>query len=141
MNQLNIALSTAERLIGLPYKWGGNDPMEGFDCSGLIVEILKSAGKFARNGDATAHQLSIIFKETDLLEPGTLVFWDWNNDGRMDHVEMIVSLTEEGELFTIGASGGDSSTQDEEDARNQDAYVKIRPLRDGYVKAVQPFTS
>jgi len=26
------------------YLWGGDDPLAGFDCSGFVIEILKSVG-------------------------------------------------------------------------------------------------
>lgn len=32
-------------LIGVPYQWGGTDPREGFDCSGLVNHVyLEAAG-------------------------------------------------------------------------------------------------
>lgn len=138
-NAKEIALAVAYKLLNTPYRWGGNDPMEGFDCSGLAIEILQSAGKFDRNKDTTAHGLSLIYPETDILREGVLVFYDWNKDGRFDHVEMIVTLDETGELFTIGASDGDDRTVDIKNSQMQNAYVKIRPLRQGYGKAVDPF--
>lgn len=30
-------------LIGVPYQWGGNDPREGFDCSGLVNHVFLEA--------------------------------------------------------------------------------------------------
>jgi hypothetical protein len=139
MKKLDLALDSAKRLINLPYRWGGNDPMEGFDCSGLVIEILQSAGLFPRNKDTTAHGLSLLFPETEVIGPGVLVFYDWNSDKRFDHVEMVIAIDEDGELYTIGASDGDDRTTTVTNAQMQDAYVKIRPLRGGYTKAVNPF--
>ena len=30
--------------LGTPYKWGGNNPQRGFDCSGLMSYVHKNAG-------------------------------------------------------------------------------------------------
>lgn len=139
MKKIELALNRASDLMDLPYRWGGNDPMEGFDCSGLIIEILQSVGLFPRDKDTTAHGLSLLYPETDILEPGVLVFYDWNGDNRMDHVEMIVSIDSDGGLYTIGASDGGEKTVNLINAQIHNAYVKIRPLRDGYIKAVNPF--
>jgi cell wall-associated NlpC family hydrolase len=31
-------------LLGVPYRWGGNDPSRGLDCSGLVRHVFKSVG-------------------------------------------------------------------------------------------------
>ena len=38
------AVDYIKRFIGRPYSWGGDDPMSGFDCSGLIHETLQAVG-------------------------------------------------------------------------------------------------
>lgn len=139
MNKRDLALKVAEKHLNLPYKWGGDDPLSGFDCSGFIIEILKSVGIVGPNFDDTANGLSQKFPDTEILQPGVLVFWDWNNDGLVDHVEMIAHIDEEGNAYTIGASGGNSGTSTPQRATSDNAYVKIRPLQSGYTIANDPF--
>jgi cell wall-associated NlpC family hydrolase len=135
----DLALSLAERELGKPYIWGGNDPVSGFDCSGLVVEVLKATGRLPRVGDWTAATLATRFPAVGAapLEPGDLVFW--NRGAGIGHVEMVYAVYGD-TVLTIGASGGGSSTVTREDAIKQDAYVKVRPLAPGWVKAVTPFT-
>ena len=139
MKNRTIAVEVLKKYVGTPYRWGGDDPMGGFDCSGLVIEALKSTGKIAEGKDYTADSLSKLFPETEILQEGVLVFWDWNKDGIIDHVEMIAFLSEEGEIYTVGAVGGGSGTITNIDAQNANAYVKIRVLRGGSVRAVDPF--
>ncbi len=36
-------VNVAHSLLGIPYKWGGNNPKTGFDCSGLTRFVHKQA--------------------------------------------------------------------------------------------------
>lgn len=130
-----LALEYLWKFIGLPYVWGGNNPLSGFDCSGLIIEVLQGVGVLKHKSDYSAAALSELFHGSSIKAPipGALAFWG----NPVSHVEMIYRLTPE--PLTIGASGGNSSTQDLTDAIHQQAYVKLRPLRAGYVKLVDPF--
>jgi hypothetical protein len=68
------ALAIARRYVGTPYRWGGESPETGFDCSGLAyyaygqlgVELPRVAEDQFRVGEAIAR---------DALEPGDLVFF------------------------------------------------------------------
>jgi len=139
-----LALDIWKALLWKPYLWGGNDPMSGFDCSGLVIEGLKSVGLLPREGDWSAHALA---RERfpapryprladSMLQPGCLVFW--GSAERLTHVEIVFARAE-GVLVTIGASGGGSKTTDLDAAKAQDAYVKLRPLRSGWQEALDPF--
>lgn len=131
------ATKIAWKFLGKPYVWGGDDPVKGFDCSGFVIEILKSVGIMGRKGDWTAHDLMKRFlaKKTDNPREGCLVFWA-NEDGRIIHIEYCLDS-----VLSIGASGGGSRTQSEADAVAQNAYIKIRPFasRSGVWGFVDPF--
>lgn len=140
-----IALYVWEKELGQPYVWGGDDPVEGWDCSGLVIEGLKAAGVLAREGDWTAAMLAQRFPRVTgvgihNLKPGCLVFWERGE--RIGHVEIVwVVLNDDSgivEVYTIGASGGGSRTRSREGAIRDNAFVKVRPAT-GWVLAVDPF--
>lgn len=135
-----IIIKLAESLLWKPYIWSGDDPNEGFDCSGMMVELLKSVGRLTYNGDWSAQGLYELFKtkeisNTSLYKPGCLVFY--NNP--ITHVELIYDVLASGMVLTIGAMGGGSTTLTIQDAIKQDAYIKIRPIKSNYSHVVDPF--
>lgn len=107
---------------GTFYTWGGDDP-HGFDCSGLVIEGLKSVGIIARKSDYTGERLRQLFSayEVGTPHPGCLVFF--MRDGKAYHVEVCLNKYQ-----TIGASGGGSKTKTHQDAINQNAFIKRRPI-------------
>jgi hypothetical protein len=148
----DVCMFVWERLLNVPYKWGGDDPMEGVDCSGLVLEGLKSAGMIPREMDTTADALlnqtfkdSIRFESEDGLKPGMLVFWQTADKSRIRHVEIVWRVLQlqnnEIRVLTIGASGGGSKTVDRAEAIKNNAYVKIRRITPGWHVAIDPFSS
>jgi len=138
MTRRDIALQIAWNYLGKPYIWGGNDPIQGFDCSGYIIECLKSVGLLPRKGDWTAQRLFEIFKNRQVETPyaGCLVFWGQQQQSKY-HVEMCINSH-----LSIGASGGSSSTISVEQAIKEDAYIKVRPfstLSSDIVTFIDPF--
>jgi cell wall-associated NlpC family hydrolase len=136
MERRTLALEIAWELYGLPYKWGGDDPLEGFDCSGDIVEVLKSTGELPHDGDWNSNDLWLRFRRVRVDTPvaGGLVFY--GTSSKITHVMMCISAT-----HCIGATGGWSSTTDIEIAADQNAFIKVRPItyRDDIVGFVDPF--
>jgi len=124
-------------LHGLPYRWGGDDPMTGFDCSGLCIEILKSVGVLTRSGDWTAQGLYDKWNhQGHKASPysGCLVFWQNRRKTRIIHVEYCLDHG-----LTMGASGGGSKTTSEDAASSQNAYIKVRPTRKPYYAILDPY--
>jgi hypothetical protein len=138
-----LATSIAEHELGKPYIWGGDDPIEGFDCSGFVVEVLKSVGLLPPSGDWNAAALYERFRHTATrdpasLTPGMLVFWHRGTPPRIGHVEMVY-YRDSDTVLTIGAAGGGATTLTRADAVKQNAYVRIRPIAAGWIGAVDPF--
>ena len=136
-NKISVLQEYAWKMIGKPYIWGGDDPILGFDCSGLVLELLKSVGMFPYHMDATAQGIYYNFEKTGKIGeavPGALVFYgkDLNS---ITHVSMII---EPGHVLEAG--GGGSKTKTVQDAINQNAFIRIRPLghRNDIVAIVYP---
>lgn len=123
MSKLQVAREVAMGYRGMPYIWGGDDPIKGFDCSGFCIEILKSVGLLPRSGDWTAAGLFEKFESSPQGFEGCLVYYRSSRNNRIIHVEYCL-----GDGLAIGASGGGSSTTNAEIASSKNAYIKIRPF-------------
>jgi hypothetical protein len=69
------AVAIAERYLGVPYRWGGADPIGGFDCSGLAMYV------YAQLGVNLTHYTGAQWYEgarvpPSALQPGDLVFFE-----------------------------------------------------------------
>ncbi len=134
----DVALKIAWNMWGKPYLWGGDDPIQGFDCSGMVIEILKSVGLLPRKGDWTADHLYRHFQHLERSEAGSGYLVFWGSSRRMTHVEFGI-----GSDISLGASGGGHKTTSVGEAIRQNAYVKARPIytRGSLPKAfVDPFS-
>ena len=70
----------AMSLVGVPYRWGGNTPDSGFDCSGLVRYVVLRAASVnlpRTTADMSGRGESI---EPDEIAPGDLIFF--NTTGR-----------------------------------------------------------
>lgn len=124
--------------IGVPYKWGGNNALEGFDCSGFVQEGLMSIGKDPK-GDQTAYALlqGLRKKYPVLIDDGEIKRSDILFFGSKDYItHTAVSI---GEGLMIEAGGGGSKTKDFKAAMKAGAMVRIRPIRRDLKKVVRVF--
>jgi hypothetical protein len=70
----------AMSLVGVPYRWGGNTPDAGFDCSGLVRYVVDRAASVnlpRTTADMSSRGESV---EPDGIAPGDLIFF--NTTGR-----------------------------------------------------------
>lgn len=84
----SIAARTAERFVGIPYRWGGDNVVAGMDCSGFVravfnlcgVNIPRTSAEQFKTGDPVLK---------DELRDGDLVFFGSSAE-RINHVGIYV---------------------------------------------------
>lgn len=98
----NDVLFRAIGLVGTPYRFGGNTPASGFDCSGLVDYVYRSGAGIAlpRNSGQIA-ELDAPRVRADRLAPGDLLFF-----GRRGHVNHVAIYVGEGRFVHAPNSGG-----------------------------------
>ena len=122
MEARDIAIRTAHALIGTPYKWGGSNPVEGFDCSGLIIWILQEAKILGMGFDTTAHGL--LNRYPYARDPGRgILAFRMNSLRRASHVGICIDSES-----VIEAGGGGRNILTYEDAIRNRAFVRIREI-------------
>lgn len=123
---MDLLITYALMHVGLPYKWGGDDPIQGYDCSGFVQELLISGGAHPDpRRDYTAQGLYDHYSEAGAwgkYVAGALAFY--GRDAR--HISHVGFLLDERRI--IDAGGGGSRTRNEEDAARHNAFIRVRPL-------------
>jgi cell wall-associated NlpC family hydrolase len=83
-----IAARTAERFVGIPYRWGGDNVVEGMDCSGFVRAVFNLCGvsipRTSREQYTAGDQVN-----RDDLRDGDLVFFGSSED-KINHVGIFV---------------------------------------------------
>jgi cell wall-associated NlpC family hydrolase len=79
-------LSTAERYLGVPYRWGGTSPRTGFDCSGFVQYVFAKHGtRLPRTSREMASSGRRLRPQWSALAPGDLVLFAEPGE-RISHV-------------------------------------------------------
>jgi cell wall-associated NlpC family hydrolase len=101
--EANDILFRAIGLVGTPYRWGGNTPAGGFDCSGLVDYIYRTAARITlpRTSRDMATMDGRNVRRMTQLASGDLVFFDIN--GAISHVGVYVG---KGRFVHAPNSGG-----------------------------------
>ena len=86
-----------KKYVGVPYKYAGNKPSTGFDCSGFTCYIYQNFGmKLDR---VSSHQAKNGKKvQAKFTLPGDLIIF--GKSGKINHVGMVIENSREG-LFVI----------------------------------------
>ena len=135
---MRTLINYAMQFVGTNYRWGGDDPIKGFDCSGFVQEILASVGEDPP-GDQTSHSLWLYFKKhghdyTDRSpEAGCLIFG--GNQDRISHVAFCLD-----EHRMIEAGGGARWVDGPNTASIANAFIRIRQIdsRSDLVSVIKP---
>jgi hypothetical protein len=79
----------AMSLVGVPYRWGGNTPASGFDCSGLVRYVVGRAAEVELPRTTADMSSAGSVVEPSGVAPGDLIFF--NTTGRAhSHVGIYV---------------------------------------------------
>jgi cell wall-associated NlpC family hydrolase len=96
------AVAIAAQYLGIPYRWGGASPDQGFDCSGLTMFAYAQLGiHLTHYTGAQIHEGTPV--PPSALQPGDLVFFDPAAFGVPGHEGMYVG----GDLFIHAPHTGD----------------------------------
>jgi cell wall-associated NlpC family hydrolase len=78
-------VKTARRYVGVPYRWGGESPRTGFDCSGYTMVVYRLNGL---DLPRSSRQQWKVGKKIDRrqLQKGDLVFFATTGGSRVSHV-------------------------------------------------------
>lgn len=96
-------LPTAERYLGVPYRWGGTSPTTGFDCSGFVQYVFARHGtrlpRTSREMATAGERRRAAWSE---LRPGDLVLFGERGQ-RISHVAIYAGRRR---IIHATASGG-----------------------------------
>jgi len=122
MNELTeYALS----LTGTPYKYGGNSPESGFDCSGFVGHVFKH--KLGKSLPRSSNEISRMgtVQKAGMLRPGDLVFYNTLNK-TYSHVGIYLG---EGQFIHSPSSGKAVSIVNMDEPYWQKRYNGARRVR------------
>ena len=96
-------LATADRYVGTRYRYGGESPAEGFDCSGFVQYVFGRQGvELPRTSYLQAGAGRPAPRAVGALQPGDLMFFS-SSGRRVDHVAIYAG---DGRIIHASAGSG-----------------------------------
>ena len=111
-------------LVGTPYRWGGNTPDSGFDCSGLIKYVYNDMAGISL--PRTTREMIVMRGQNvgkDQLQTGDLLFFATNGGTQVSHAGIYVG---EGRFVHAPATGGTVKLDSLSKAYWQKAYLNAK---------------
>ena len=113
-------LGIADQYVGVPYKWGGNTPQTGFDCSGFTKYVFAKEGialpRTSRDQVKSGRAVSLDFSD---MKPGDILLFAEPGEA-ISHVAIYVGS---GEIIQASQGYGEVNYLDLNSSRG-DWYVQ-----------------
>jgi len=128
-------LFAALGLVGTPYRYGGNTPDGGFDCSGLIGYVYSGAAGMSLPRTTRAMSTLGVNIARSALQPGDLLFFATSGGRQVSHAAIYVG---EGRFVHAPSSGGTVRLDNLSDRYWQKSYLSAKRVLDNDKLARNP---
>ena len=115
-------IKTARQYIGVPYKWGGESPQTGFDCSGFTMVVYQLNGLDLPRSSRLQWKAGRPIKRNQLSK-GDLVFFATSGGRRVSHVGI---FSGDGKFLHASGRGQEIKSADLSNTYWKDRYLGAR---------------
>lgn len=120
---MKLLYDYAMTLNGVPYLWGGKNPLTGLDCSGCVNVILSSIGLDIPGVESAEQLFRYWVNRAKVCDPqlGALIFF--GNGQKIHHVAFGLDA-----FRMLEAAHGDRVCTTKSASALKGAYVKVSPV-------------
>jgi cell wall-associated NlpC family hydrolase len=99
-------VADAQKYLGVPYLWGGTDPAQGLDCSGLVQDVYGDVGISLPRTSQEQATVGVPVSSLAEAQPGDLVFFP-GSDGTASAPGHVGIYIGDGEMIDAPHTGAD----------------------------------